>query len=464
MMSQTMIHAAKRRSPATVALDLRRADQAAAVAVDGRGGLVAWAVVAAPAAGGDPVALARRALRELRVRPREVRALVGAQQAAQTALLAQASAPGEGEIRAALFAEGYERLSEPAAAALAVAPGAWLAAACEAAPLEALAAGLLAESETESVFVADQLAAVEGLEAGSAVVEHGETGLLIAARPLASAAFVRFLPGGVSTDEEAARESLESLAAAGFDGSVRIVGERCDALAAFLAAGGVAASVATLPGSPGAQGSGALPAACELAWELALRPAAAVTRLASRRGERRRASLAWARRATRAALVVALLGAVAMALGMLATWGSRARSRELASQAAGAPQMARMARMVAMLREIGTLAGEAKRLQSGLAGRTAPWPRVAETIATLAQRLPPETAWERLQVKDGALELAAVATGTAPRARLEALRQSLERAPGILNLSWTAPAADPHAPRLRQLFRATLAAAPGGVP
>jgi hypothetical protein len=365
-------HAAKRGTPATVALDLRCAGKVAAVAVDSRGGL-AWAVLA----GGERVALARRAVRELRVRPREVRVLLGApgtsaRDEVQVAVLTLATpavvpgVPGEAEIAAALFAEGYERLNEPSVAALATSPETWLVAAGGAAVIEPLAAGLLAESGTEPAFVVDQLLAAAGLEAGP--VERGE----------------------------------------------------------------------------------ALPAECELAWRLALRPA--VPRLASRRSEQRRTSLAWARRATRAALVLAALGVLLMAAGLRLAWGNRA----LASQAAGD------ARLVGKLREIGALAEEAGRLRAGLAGQTAPWPRLAAPVAALARQLPPEAGWERLQVKDGALELEASAAGPQPLARLESLRRALERSPELANLSWSAPAAEKHGDRLHQVFRATVA--PKGAP
>ncbi|HEV7509245.1 MAG TPA: hypothetical protein VGS07_30495 [Thermoanaerobaculia bacterium] len=370
------VHAAKRGAPATVALDLRCAGQAAAVAVDGRGALAAWAVFAD---GGDALALARRAVRELRVRPREVRVLLGApgtsaRDEVQVAVLTRAApatpavVPGEAEIAAALFAEGYERLNEPSVAALATSPATWLVAACAAAVIEPLAAGLLAESGTEPAFVVDQLLAAASLEAGSAGVEPGE----------------------------------------------------------------------------------ALPAECELAWRLALCPA--VPRLASRRSERRRTSLAWARRATRAALVLAALGVLLMAAGLRLAW----RNRALAPQAAGD------ARLVGKLREIGALAEEAGRLRAGLAGQTAPWPRLAEPVAALARQLPPEVGWERLQVKDGALELEASAAGPELVARLESLRRALERSPELANLSWAAPTAEKHGNRLHQVFRATVA--PKGAP
>jgi hypothetical protein len=396
----------RKRPMATIALDLRVDGRVTAVAVDRRGALAAWTVVEEA---GDAVALARRALRDLRVRPRAVRVLLGAREA-QVAVLSQEPAPREGEIAAALFAEGYERLSEPAVAALALAPGAWLVAACASATLEPLAAGLLAETGLEPDFIVDQLAAVESLEAGSALVEHGAAGLLVAARPLGAEPFVRFLPGFLDAGE-AARESRASLAEAGFDGPVQRLEEHR-----------------------------------ELAVRLALRPS--VARLASPRGERRRASLAWAGRATRAALVVALLGALLMAAGLRLAW----RNRALHSRAAAE------ARLVGKLRETGALAAEAKRLEAELAGRRAPWPRVAETVAALARQLPPETGWERFEIKDGVLEIEAAATGAAARARLDLVRHLLERTPGLLNLSWDAPSAPPSSPRLRQVFRAALGA------
>ena len=411
----------KKRRPATVALDLSLAGRAAAVAVDSRGALAAWAVVSQ---GESPVGLARQALRELQVRPKEVRVLLGAEDV-QVAVLdhpgapdlranvasgrggsgragggstrpgattspnsgrvepptcrpdppllealgpksAPTGAPGEGEILAALFADGYPRLSEPSVAALATSPGTWLVAACGAAVIEPLAAGLLGESGMEPAFVVDQLLAEEGLKAGSALIETGEP----------------------------------------------------------------------------------LPAACALAWRLALRPT--VTRLASPRSERRRASLAWARRTIHVAMILAVLGVLAMAAGLRQAWGSRGRTQALVAQAAGD------ARLLRELRETGALAGEAKRLQAELAGRTAPWPRVAEAVASLARTAPAETAWGRLQIKEGALEIEASAAGSEPEARLGLLRQALERSPGLANLSWGAPTTDRKNPRLHQVFRAAV--------
>ncbi len=375
------MRAAKKRSAAIVALDLSRAGQVAAVAVNGRGALAAWAVVAE---GEGPVALARQALRELEVRPQEVRVLLGtgtgAEDEPQVAILDHPGTPGEGEILAALFADGYPRLTEPSVAALATAPGAWLVAACGASTIEPLAAGLLQESGTEPAFVVDQLLSGEGL------IEPGPV-----------------LP-------------------------------------------------AILPA--------AVPAACALAWRLAMSPI--VTRLASPRSERRRASLAWARRVTQAALILAVLGVLAMAAGLMLAGASRARNRALASQMAGD------VRLVRELRELAAMADEAKRLRTDLAGRTPPWPRVAEAIATLARMAPLETGWEKLQIKEGALELEAAAigaVGAAPEARLALMRQALERSPGLTNLSWGTPAGDPHSPRLHQVFRAAVSEAPAaGVP
>ncbi len=385
---------AARRSPATVALDLRLAGRAAAVAVGDRGALIAWALTSGD---GDSVALARRALRELRVRPKKVLVLLGAAGAggtgeAQVAVLTQAGTPGAGAITAALFAEGYERLSEPSVAALAISPDTWLVAACGAAAIEPLAAGILEESGIEPLFAVDQLLAVDSLEAGSALIEQSETGLLIAADPPGSIPFVRLLPAVLDV-EEAARESRESLEAAGFDGTVQVRGPHRDHLSWLLAESGVAARAEALPTS----GDATLPPACELAWQLALRPT--VPPLASPRSESRRTGLAWSRRAIRAALVIAALGFLLMAAGLRLGWTSRARNQALVAQTAGD------ARLVEEWQKIGALAEEVERLRTELAGRTAPWPRLAEPVAALARQLPPEVGWERLQIRDGALEL-----------------------------------------------------------
>ncbi len=346
---------------AIVSLDLRLAGRVAAVAVDGRRTLAAWTVASGD---GDSVTLARRALRELRVRPKQVLVLLGGEQT-QVAPLACTERPAEGEITATLYAEGYERLSEPAVAAFAVSPGAWLVAGCEAAALEPLATGLLEESGTEPVFVVDQI-----LEAASSAL-------------------------------------------------------------------------------PIAHGGEALPADCELAGRLALHPG--VPALASARSEKRRTSLVWARHAIRAALVLAALGGLLLAAGLRMGW---MRHRAASSQAAGD------ARLAAELQEIAALAGEVTTLREEIAGRRAPWPRLAEPVAALARQLPPEAGWERLQIKDGALELEAAATGAASPARLEIVRQTLQSAPGILNLSWAPPANGTESPHLRQVFRATLRGTP----
>jgi hypothetical protein len=546
-----LVHAAARRPAATVALDLRLAGRVAAVAVERRGALAAWAVVAG---GDDPVALARRALRELRVRPRRISVLLGAAGSGgtletQVAVLGAAKArplddvrtgsetradaveslaaeavlgygaepatrngtpaqirlgaesttrygedavsrrgtdavtgiganavakydedaanrygteavpgdgaeaPGEAAIVAALFAEGYERLREPAVAALPLSRDAWLVAACEEAAIEALAAGLVAESGLEPAFVVDQMLAAADLAAGAATVdsgeidEHGETALLIAADPPASARFVRALPATLDL-AAAARECRESLAAAGCapGAAVEVRGPRAAALSRLLAEGGVAARVE----APPACGGERLPAVCGLAWRLALQPG--VPALASPRSDRRRASLAWARRAARIAVAVAALGALLMAAGLWLLWVSAARNRALMAQAAGET------RLVAQLRAIGALAEEAGRRRNELAGQAAPWPRLAAVVGALARQLPPEVAWERLRIADGALELEASAAGAAALARLATLRHALERSPGIANLSWSAPTGDPHGNRVRQVFRAVIGA------
>jgi hypothetical protein len=262
---------------------------------------------------------------------------------------------------------------------------------------------------------------------------------------------VRSLPA-VRDLDEAARESRESLDAAGFHGTIHLCGPHRDVLARLLAESGATVFVEPLPASRG----GALPAACELARRLALRPA--VPRLASPRGEKRRSGLAWARRAVQAAVVLAALGGLLMAAGLRLAWVSRIKNRALAARASGD------ARLVQEMREIEALVQETERLQTELAGQTPPWPRLAVPVAALARQLPPDVAWERLEIKDGALELEASAAGAAPAARLETLRHALDRSPDIVNLSWAPAAAEAQSPRLHQVFRAAVKGAPAAAP
>ena len=448
-LGSALVHPAVRRAPATVALDLRRAGHAAAVAVDRRGAVSAWAVLAAD--DGDrvaPVALARRALRELRVRPTAVRVLVGAGAGAgggaQAALLSQPAAPGAAEIAAALYAEGFQRLHEPAAAALAVAAETWLVAACEDGTVASLAAGLLAESEAEPVFIVDQQLAAAGLAPGTALIELGAAGLLMAVNPPGGPLFVRALPE-VQDVEEAARECRESLTAAGGGAGVaiEICGQDAALLARRLAAGEAAAA-------------GGVPAACDLARRLALRreppPPLASPRLARLHG-----SLAWARRAARAGLLLAAAGLLLMVLGLRLAWAGRTGGLALRAR------LGADARMVRDLRRLGALAEEVGRLRSSLAGTTPPWPRLAAAVADLARRLPPRVGWQRLEIQDGALEIAAAAAtaaGESPQDGLALLRRDLERAPDLVNLSWQAAGGPPETAHRRQLFRATLRALP----
>ncbi|HZF09373.1 MAG TPA: hypothetical protein VFE33_11335 [Thermoanaerobaculia bacterium] len=439
------VQAAARRAAATVGLDLRLAGRAAAVAVDGKGALLAWAVVAAD---GDPVALARLAVTQLAVRPRAVRVLLGSA-AAQVGLLtgpaggAAGVAPEEREILDALHAEGYERLRAPATAGLAVAPATWLVAAAGADAVQPLSEGLLEATAVAPDFVVDQLLAVARLEAGAALVEYGETGLLVAARPPGAAPFVRSIPA-VWDAEEAARETRESLAAEGFARAVQVLGARRGELCRCLAASGVPALLAPLP----TLREHPLPAECELAWRLAL--GAAVPALTSPALATRRRSLQWARRLTWVAVAMALLGVVLMGAGLLISGASRGRSRALAATTSG------VMRQMEELRKIGAQAEAMGRVKAELAGQSVPFPRLAEAVASLAREVPPGFGWKRLKIADGTLELEASATGPNPLSRLALLRQALERSPVLVNLSWLPPVADPPGAGLRQVFKATL--------
>jgi Tfp pilus assembly protein PilN len=442
------IQAAVRRAVATVGLDLRIAGRAAAVAVDGKGALVAWAVVAAE---GDPVALARLAVAQLAVRPRAVRVLLGSA-AAQVGLLtgpaggAAGGAPEEREILDALHAEGYERLRAPATAGLAVATALWLVAAAGADAVQPLAEGLLEATAVAPDFVVDQLLAVARVEAGAALVEYGETGLLIAARPTGAAPFVRSIPA-VWDAEEAARETRESLAAAGFARAVQVLGARRGELCRCLTAGSQPALPALLAPLPTLR-EHPLPEECELAWRLAL--GAAVPALASPALATRRRSLQWARRLTWVAFAMALLGVVLMGAGLLISGASRGKTRALAATTSG------VARQMEELRKLGAQAEAMGRVKAELAGQSVPFPRLAEAVASLARAVPPGVGWKRLKIADGTLELEASATGPNPLSRLAQLRQALERSPVLVNLSWLAPVADPPGAGLRQVFKATL--------
>lgn len=102
------------------------------------------------------------------------------------------------------------------------------------------------------------------------------------------------------------------------------------------------------------------------------------------------------------------------------------------------------------------LAEKIARLRAELSETTPPWPRVAEMIAALARDLPPGVGWERLAIVDGTLELEASAMGPAPLRELEFMRWTLERSPGIINLSWDEPVIDPRRIGVRQVFRAKI--------
>lgn len=430
---------------ATVGLDLRAAGRAAAVAVDARGALLAWALVDGEGGDGDRAALAKAALGKLAVRVRSLRVLLGAE-AAPVGFFAGEGPPGEREIAEALLAEGYEPAAEGAVAAVRVASaagGSWLVTAGDGEALARLADRLLAEAGAEPAFVVDQLLAAARLDEGAAVVEYGEAGLLIAARPSRSPALVRALPD-LPDAEEAARECRATLDPSGPSLGVRLLGSRRDELARALAGSGLEILEEPLP----AGGSQPLPAGLELIFRLALDAAAPA--LLSPRIERRGKSLAWARRATRAALAAALGGLLLAAAGLWTTWSHRARSPQ---EGAGAPEVAQQ---VEQVRQLAALADRIEQRRTEAAGQTAPWPRLAETLAGLARELPPETGWEKLAVADGTLELRASATGGAPRRKLELLRSALARSPGLLNLSWEEPTSGKPGTRVRQVFKAAL--------
>ena len=435
----SQFRAARRRRPATVSLDLRQPGRAAAVAVDGTGTVLAWALLHDD---GDPAALAKRSLEKLSVRPRAVRVLLGAR-AASVGVFQGAGTPDEHEISDTLLAEGHERLDEPAVAAVLVARETWLVAAATAETLEELAEELVATAATEPAFVVDQLLVAERLEGASAVAEYGGAELLVAAQARGSAPLLRSVDS-LPDAEQAALETFQVLEMAGFPGSVRVMGSERTQLRRQLTEKNLESQEEPTPSS----GREILPAGLELAWHLAVDPSPPA--LQSPRIERRRTSLGWARRTTWAAIALGLLGALMVAGGLKASRSGRAQSRALAAEAAGVEEQMRL------LRETSELAEEVQRLRSGLAGQILPWPRLARTLALLADGFPPGVGCRRLAITDGDLELEASAAGTTPERDLELLRWTLDRSPGITNLSWDEPSLAAERIAVHQIFRAKV--------
>ncbi len=433
------IRAAKRRRVATVCVDLRAPGRAVAVAVDRQGTLSAWATVADR---GGSLALAKLAINKLAVRPKTLRILLGSEHT-HVGFAAQDKEPGQGEICEALLAEGHERLAEPAVAAVAVAPGTWLVAAGAANKLDPLADGLAEITAAEPSFVVDQLLAIESLEPGSALVEYGKAGLLIAVRGHGSLPRLRVMTT-VPDSEQAAAEIHATLGQVDLQQSLEVLGSESAGLSQTLTLQGFETRGPALPTCD----DDTLPAGYELAWRLATDPQPKA--LHSPEIENRQTSLTWARRVTWVAVVLGIFGALLVASGLTTSWRGRARSEALESQNAGIEDQ------IKQLQETAELAEEVQNLRTDLAGQGLPWPQLGATLTTLARDLPLTVGCRRLAVIDGELELEATTAGPDAARELELARRAIDRSPGISNLFWEEPEVDANRIVTRQVFRGRL--------
>jgi len=432
------IQVGKRRSAATVCVDLRAPGRAVAVAVDRRGELSGWATVSDR---GGSLAAAKLAINKLAVRPKSLRILLGSEHA-HVGFADRDHEPGQDEICDALLAEGHERLAEPAVAAVAVAPGTWLVAASAANKLDPLADGLAEITATEPSFVVDQLLAIESLGPGSALVEYGQAGLLIAVRDQGSQPRLRAMTT-VTDSAKAASEVYATLSQMDLQ-DLEIVGSEGAELRRTLIQKGFETQQSTLPSCDHEP----LPASYELAWRLATNPQPKA--LHSLSIEKRQTSLKWARRVTWAAVSLGILGALLVVVGLATSWRGRARSEALE------PQNAVVKEQIKQLQETAELAEEVQTLRAELAGQVLPWPRIGTTLTTLARDLPMTVGCRRLAVIDGELELEATTIGLSAPKELELARRAIDRSPGISNLFWEKPELDANRTVTRQVFRGRL--------
>ena len=438
--------AATGRPRCTVGLDLRHPSRAAAVAVDAKGQLRAWASIRGE---GDPVALTRAALETLSVRPKEVGVLVGSEQV-RVGVYEGARAPGEGEITEALVAEGHEPILTPAIAASSAGSGAWLVAGCDEEKARSLGDGLAELLVLEPILAVDRLLILEHLQPGTAAMEITEDELLIVTRPADAAPLTRSLPTARNA-EQTQSEALRTLETIGGARSIRLLGARRDELRQMLDQQGLDLHQEALPACDGEP----LPADLELAWRLAT--AVNPAEISSPQLAKRRQSMQWARRAAILAVAVIVLSAILVAFGISAALSIRA------AQNADSAGLAATQAQIRQLREAGALAKEVERLRAQMGPRGLPWPQLAGPIDELARRSPPSIGWERLAIVEGELELEVSSAGAVPLVDLELARSTLEGGLGFSNTSWDEPVPDPTGPGFRQTLRATLATPPGSV-
>lgn len=439
--------AASGRPRCTVGLDLRQSSRAAAVAVDTKGQLRAWASIRGE---NDPVALTKVVFETLSVRAKEVRILVGSG-LVRVGVCEGAHAPGAREISEALVAEGHEPILTPAIAASSAESGTWLVAGCDEGKAQSLVDGLAELLVLEPTLAVDQLLLMEHLQPGTAAMENSEDEFLIVTRPADAVPLTRLLSTAMEA-EQTRSEALRTLETIGGARSIRLLGARRAELRKLFDQQGLDLHQQALP----ACGGETLPADLELTWLLAT--AIGPSELSSPRLVKRRQSMQWARRATVLAVVFIVLSAILVAYGVTASLRLRA------AQSADSAGLAAVGSQVKQLRETGALAQKVERLRGQLGPRGLPWPRLAESIDELVRRSPPDIGWERLAIVEGELELEVSSAGASPLVDLELARLTLEGTPGFSNASWDEPVPDPTGLGLHQTLRATLVIPPGGAP
>lgn len=430
------------RPACTVGLDLRRPGRARAVAVDRRGRLRAWAGVSG---GGGRMALARRALEPLAVRPKALRVLLG-EDSAQVGCWIFSDAPDAEQITETLLGEGYEPLERPAVTQIESAPGVWLVAASDEESLLELADALCETTAVEPDFSVDQLLLAARFGEGAAVLENtvfddtvfedtvfddtvsekgGDERWTLFATPGDSTPFHRQLAG--SDAVTLAAEIREEVTSSGGVDRALALGAGSERGAQILAEAGLEVVPQNLP----AVGGETLPGAFAMAWMIAAgdpAPALAGPRLA-RRGK----SLRLARGAFAAGLVLGLIGLLLVLSGARSWWSARSDNHQALTE------MRQIAAQIAPLEQIASLVGEIERLREEEGQVMLPWPALTPTLVALAENRPAAVGWRRLAIEEGAVELTVETSIPAPEPAVERMRYDLEELPAVVSVSWEEP-------------------------
>lgn len=424
------------RRAAMVVLDLRQSGQAAAIAVDHKGSLIAWTRAEDS---NDPSELVATSLEGLAVRPKTVRVLLG-KRTAQVGIAMTHGVPTQHEIIDNLIGDGFEPLSEPATAAVCTLPDSWVVAACPSGLLTSLAQQLAQHTVVDIEFVVDQLALCEQPQDQMGRVEQSDAGLLMVVPDPQGQPLVRSLPP--SADHNRApteiRKSLEGLS---FRGELRVMGTRREELSHQLAGDNYEVALHPLP----IDNTSRLPESLELAWCIAGIPA--LTVLHSSELSKLQESFRWSHRFRVAALAVGLVGALLVAMGWNSSYASREHRKALEEDNTEVRQQ------LVQLEQSATLAEDVQVLRTELQQQRAPWPRIAMTLDSLLRGAPEGVGYHRLSITEGALELEASSTAL-PAQDFDRLRWQLEKVPGLSNLSWQEPHLDETSRNDHLTFRA----------